>query len=66
MMMIIIIRAFLTFQRTEFCDHIVSGVVVVVFVVVVVNLELCLERMYSVLGKILQYLVEKVLSGIFL
>lgn len=65
MMMIIIIRAFLTFQRTEFCDHIVSGVVVV-FVVVVVNLELCLERMYSVLGKILQYLVEKVLSGIFL
>lgn len=34
MMMIIIIRAFLTFQRTEFCDHIVSGVVVVVFVVV--------------------------------
>lgn len=65
MMMIIIIRAFLTFQRT-FCDHIVSGVVVVVFVVVVVNLELCLERMYSVLGKILQYLVEKVLSGIFL
>lgn len=64
MMMIIIIRAFMTFQRTEFCDHIVSGVVV--FVVVVVNLELCLERMYSVLGKILLYLVEKVLSGICL
>lgn len=54
----------MTFQRTEFCDHIVSGVVV--FVVVVVNLELCLERMYSVLGKILLYLVEKVLSGICL
>lgn len=65
MMMIIIIRAFMTFQRTEFCDHIVSVVVVVVFVVVV-NLELCLERMYSVLGKILLYLVEKVLSGICL
>lgn len=55
----------MTFQRTEFCDHIVSVVVVVVFVVVV-NLELCLERMYSVLGKILLYLVEKVLSGICL
>lgn len=62
-----VIRVLMTFQRTEFCLRVLTTLFqVLIVVVVVVNLELCLERMCSVLGKILLYLVEKVLSGIFL